>query len=59
MIVMKLLPDTNLIKYHHFQILTIDSETVIGSITRAWPGLWKQAFTSADNFGIRCKTILR
>ncbi|RDD36442.1 Phospholipid scramblase 2 [Trichoplax sp. H2] len=36
-----------------FDILTSDGETVIGKITKQWPGLWRETFTLADNFGIR------
>ena len=36
-----------------FQILSPDRSTEVGKISKQWSGLLREAFTDADNFGIR------
>lgn len=36
-----------------FHVLSADSDTEVGKISKKWSGLAKEVFTDADNFGIR------
>jgi hypothetical protein len=36
-----------------YQIMTPDESTEVGRISKQWSGLLREAFTDADNFGIK------
>ncbi|KAM6161004.1 phospholipid scramblase 2-like [Erethizon dorsatum] len=36
-----------------FKIKSLDEESTVGKISKHWTGLWREAFTDADNFGIQ------
>ncbi|XP_063076493.1 phospholipid scramblase 1-like isoform X2 [Engraulis encrasicolus] len=36
-----------------FEVLSLDEQTKVGNISKQWTGLMQEAFTDADNFGIK------
>ncbi|XP_063052258.1 phospholipid scramblase 1-like [Engraulis encrasicolus] len=36
-----------------FEVLSLDEQTKVGNISKQWAGLMQEAFTDADNFGIK------
>jgi len=50
----------------NFKILSLEADYQVGKISRQWPGLFKEMFTKADNFGVnfpmdldvRCKATI-
>ncbi len=39
------------------KLLALDGETQIGKINKQYSGFLKEAFTTADKFGVSCKNI--
>ncbi|PWS21442.1 hypothetical protein DKP78_23550 [Enterococcus faecium] len=37
----------------NFQVVSLDELTQVGMISKQWTGLVREAFTDADNFGIK------
>ncbi|XP_012675731.2 phospholipid scramblase 1-like isoform X1 [Clupea harengus] len=37
----------------NFEVVSLDELTAVGSISKQWSGLMREAFTDADNFGIK------
>ncbi|KAJ8409578.1 hypothetical protein AAFF_G00229790 [Aldrovandia affinis] len=37
----------------NFEVTSLDEETMVGTISKQWMGLFREAYTDADNFGIK------
>ena len=45
--------------YYSLQLMTADEQTQIGKISKKFGGIFREAFTAADTFGISCKTCIK